>query len=108
MHTEGKNVKEITTVVSRTYLLNCTKGFSKPHFKIKRRKLLMKKKHMRKERVLLTYDVIWIDPELNQFVWEHGIRNVARRINLSLERKKNDDDEEGHYNKMYALVKLTA
>ncbi len=46
-----------------------------------------------------------IDPEVNKLVWEHGIRNVARRINVTLERKKNEEDEEGQ-DKMYTLVKL--
>ena len=42
--------------------------------------------------------------ELNKELWKNGVRNVARRISVVLERKKNEDDEEEE--KMYTLVKL--
>ena len=45
-----------------------------------------------------------IDAELNKELWKNGVRNVARRISVVLERKKNEDDEEEE--KMYTLVKL--
>jgi len=55
------------------------------------------------ERYMRTKDVR-IDPELNKELWKKGIRNLETRIELILERKKNED-EKGE--KMYTLVKLS-
>ena len=49
-------------------------------------------------------DDVRIDTELNQQLWKNGIRNVDRRVQVSLERKKNEDEEET--NKFYTLVRL--
>ena len=47
-----------------------------------------------------------IDPELNKELWKKGVRNLQTRIELIMERKKNEDEEqEGE--KMYTLVKLS-
>ena len=48
---------------------------------------------------------IRIDPELNKELWKKGIRNLETRIELILERKKNEDEEESQ-EKMYTFVKL--
>ena len=56
------------------------------------------------KRNMLTKDVR-IDPELNKEIWKNGIRNLPTRIEIIMERKKNEDDEEGQ-EKMYTLVKL--
>jgi large subunit ribosomal protein L31e len=53
---------------------------------------------------LLTNDVR-IDPQLNQELWRNGVRNIDRRVEVLLERKKNEDDEEAT-EKMYTVVRL--
>jgi len=55
-------------------------------------------------KTMLTEDVR-IDPELNQQVWRNGIRNVDRRVEIIMERKKNEEDEENK-NEYYTLVRL--
>jgi large subunit ribosomal protein L31e len=46
-----------------------------------------------------------IDPELNQELWRNGVRNVDKKIDIVMERKKNEEDEEAK-EKFYTLVKL--
>ena len=53
---------------------------------------------------MLTKDVR-IDPKLNKEIWKNGIRNIHTRIEIIMERKKNEDDEEGQ-EKMYTRFKL--
>ena len=53
---------------------------------------------------MLTKDVR-IDPELNKEIWKNGIRNLPTIIEIIMERKKNEDDEEGQ-EKMSAHFKL--
>jgi large subunit ribosomal protein L31e len=55
-------------------------------------------------KTLFTEDVR-IDTELNQQIWRNGIRNVDRRVEVILERKKNEDDDEAEQ-KFYTLVRL--
>jgi large subunit ribosomal protein L31e len=55
-------------------------------------------------RTMFTEDVR-IDPQLNQELWRNGIRNIDRRVEVILERKKNEDDEEAE-EKMFTLVRL--
>ena len=43
--------------------------------------------------------------ELNKELWKKGVRNLQTRIEVIMERKKNEDEEEG-VEKMYTLVKL--
>ena len=57
------------------------------------------------QRCMRTKDVR-IDPELNKELWKKGIRNLQTRIELIMERKKNEDEEE-EGEKMYTLVKLS-
>ena len=45
-----------------------------------------------------------IDPDVNRFIWNQGIRNIPRRIRVRLSRRKNEEDESG--NKFYTEVKL--
>ena len=56
------------------------------------------------KRNMLTKDVR-IDPELNKEIWKNGVRNLPTRVEILMERKKNEDEEEGQ-EKMYTLVKL--
>ena len=39
-------------------------------------------------------------------IWKNGVRNLPTRIEIIMERKKNEDEEEGQ-EKMYTLVKLS-
>ena len=55
-------------------------------------------------KTLFTNDVR-IDTELNQQIWRNGIRNVDRRVEVILERKKNEEDDEAQ-EKFYTLVRL--
>lgn len=56
------------------------------------------------KRQMFTKDVR-VDPELNKQIWRNGIRNLPVRIQVSMERKKNENEEEGQ-EKMYTLVKF--
>jgi large subunit ribosomal protein L31e len=55
-------------------------------------------------KTMFTQDVR-IDPELNKELWKNGIKNIMSRIDIVMERKKNEEDEEAK-EKMYTLVKL--
>jgi large subunit ribosomal protein L31e len=55
-------------------------------------------------KTMFTNDVR-IDPELNQELWRNGVRNIDRRIEVVMERKKNEDDEDTK-EKLYTLVRL--
>ena len=59
------------------------------------------KDHARK--TMFTEDVR-LDPNLNRHLWRNGIRNLDRRIDVVMERKKNEDEEATH--KFFTLVKL--
>ena len=45
-----------------------------------------------------------VDPEVNSWVWNQGIRNIPRRIRVRLQRKKNEGEDAG--NKFFTEVKL--
>lgn len=45
-----------------------------------------------------------VTPEVNQYVWGKGIRNIPRRVRVRLVRKKNESEEKGE--KFYTEVKL--
>lgn len=55
-------------------------------------------------KTMFTQDVR-IDQELNQQIWRNGIRNVDRRVEVVLERRKNEEEEESQ-DKFYTLVRL--
>lgn len=59
------------------------------------------KEHARK--TMYTKDVR-IDPGLNQHIWKNGVRNLERKVDVVMERKKNDQEDAKH--KLYTLVKL--
>jgi large subunit ribosomal protein L31e len=99
----AKSKKDVTNPVARTLSINLHKRLHKATFKNKAPKAI-KQIREQAQRVMFTNDVR-VDPEVNKFIWEHGIRNVARRVKLTLERKKNEEDDE-NVNKMYTLVKL--
>lgn len=45
-----------------------------------------------------------LDQVLNQHLWRNGIRNLDRRLNIVMERKKNENEDAKE--KFYTLVKL--
>lgn len=55
------------------------------------------------QQTMFTRDVR-IDPELNQAIWRNGIRNIDRRVEVVLERKKNEDEDAKE--KMFTVVRL--
>ena len=55
------------------------------------------------QKCMFTKDVR-IDPELNQELWRNGVRNIDRRIEVVMERKRNEDEESNE--KLYTLVRL--
>ncbi len=99
----AKSKKDVSVAVTRTVSINLHKRLHKATFKNKAPKAL-KQIREHAQKVMFTQDVR-VDPEVNKFIWEHGIRNVARRVKLTLERKKDEEDEE-NTNRMYTLVKL--
>jgi len=50
-------------------------------------------------------DDVRVDTLLNQQLWRNGIRNVDRRVQVVMERKKNEEDEEAQ-DQFYTLVRL--
>ncbi|MCL4120207.1 UNVERIFIED_CONTAM: hypothetical protein GTU68_061751, partial [Idotea baltica] len=41
-------------------------------------------------KMMKTSDVR-VDPKLNQFVWNQGIRNLPRRVRVRISRKRNEE-----------------
>jgi large subunit ribosomal protein L31e len=108
----GKKINHVSNVkksdkelqaVTRTTIIHLHKLLHDVKFKKKAPKAAKAiKEYARK--TMFTNDVR-IDPELNQELWRNGIRNVDRRVEVLLERKKNEDDEEAE-EKMYTVVRL--
>jgi large subunit ribosomal protein L31e len=97
-----KGEKELPTV-TRTAIIHLHKLLHDVKFKKKApRAVKAIKDYARK--TMFTNDVR-IDPELNQELWRNGIRNVDRRVEVLLERKKNEEDEEAT-EKVYTVVRL--
>lgn len=36
-----------------------------------------------------------VDPKLNQFIWNQGIRNLPRRVRVRISRKRTEDEGKG-------------
>ena len=97
-----KEVKELQPV-TRTIKINLHKQLHGEKFKKKAPKAVKVVKELAR-KMMFTKDVR-VDPELNKQLWSNGLRNVAKRISVIMERKKNEDDDENE-EKMYTLVKL--
>ncbi len=88
---------------TRTQMINLHKMLHKVTFKnkapqaVKRMKLLAQK-------TMFTDDVR-IDAGLNQQIWRNGVRNVDRRVEVVMERKKTEEDEEAN-DQFYTLIRL--
>ena len=97
-----KGEKELQSV-TRTSIIHLHKLLHKATFK-KKAPCAVKAIKEYARKTMLTNDVR-IDPQLNQEIWRNGIRNIDRRVEVLLERKKNEDDEEAT-EKMYTVVRL--
>ena len=100
---KGKGEKKELQPVSGTFEINLHKQRHGVQFKKKAPRAVKVIKELVK-RNMLTKDVR-IDPDLNKEIWKNGIRNLPTRIEIIMERKKNEDEEEGQ-EKMYTVVKL--
>ena len=100
---KGKGEKKELQALSRRIKVNLHKQLHGVQFKKKAPCAVKVIKELVK-RNMLTKDVR-IDPELNKEIWKNGVRNLPTRIEIIIERKKNEDEEEGQ-EKMYTLVKL--
>lgn len=52
-------------------------------------------------KMMKTTDVR-IDPKLNQFIWNQGIRSLPRRVRVRISRKRTEDEGKG--SEWYSLV----
>ena len=100
---KGKGDKKELQALNRKIKINLHKQLHGVQFKKKAPCAVKVIKELVK-RNMLTKDVR-IDPELNKEIWKNGVRNLPTRVEILMERKKNEDEEEGQ-EKMYTLVKL--
>ena len=100
---KGKGEKKELQALSRRIKVNLHKQLHGVQFKKKAPCAVKVIKELVK-RNMLTKDVR-IDPELNKEIWKNGVRNLPTRVEIIMERKKNEDEEE-RQEKMYTLVKL--
>lgn len=101
---KGRGKKEVREldVKSRTTTINLHRRCHKATFKRKAPKAVKTiKDHAR--RTMFTEDVR-IDPSLNQHLWRNGVRNLDLKVEIVMERKKNEDEEAKE--KFYTLVRL--
>merc|ERR1711976_222301 len=99
----GKRGEREIQPVTRTQTIHLHKLIHKITFKNKAPKAVGAIRNYAR-RVMFTDDVR-VDPELNQQIWTNGIRNVDRRVECVLERRKVEDDEDTTQ-KFYTLVRL--
>ena len=97
-----KEIKELQPV-TRKITINLHKQLHGEKFKKKAPKAVKVVKALA-QKMMFTKDVR-VDPELNKELWRNGVRNVDRRITVLMDRKKNEEDDEGE-EKMYTLVRL--
>ena len=81
--------------VTRTTIIHLHRRLHKATFKHKAPKAVKEIKEFAR-KTMFTRDVR-IDPQLNQELWRNGIRNVDRRVEVVLERKKVEDDEDNKF-----------
>lgn len=94
--------KKTLMPAARDCTINLHKRCHKIQFKKKAPRALREVKKF--AQCQMRTDDIRIDPEVNGYIWNHGIRNIPRRVRVRLVRKKNEEDESG--NKFYTEVKL--
>ena len=108
----GKKINHVSTVkksekelpaVTRTTIIHLHKLLHDVKFKKKAPRAVKAIKDYARKTMFT--DDVRIDPELNQELWRNGIRNVDRRVEVLLERKKNEDEEDAK-EKMFTVVRL--
>ena len=101
---KAKGDKKELQAITRKLRVNLHKQLQGVQFKKKAPRAIKVIKQLVK-RNMLTKDVR-IDTELNKEIWKNGVRNLPTREEIIMERKKNEDEEEGQ-EQMYTLVKLS-
>ena len=89
--------------MTRKVTINLHRRLYKTQFKKKTPKAVKEIRAFAQE-TMRTKDVR-IDPELNKNLWKKGVRNLDPRVHIILERKKNEENEDGG-EEMYTVVKL--
>ena len=102
---KSKGDKKELQPLSRKIKINLHKHLHDVQFKKKAPRAIKVIKELVKKN-MLTKDVR-IDPELNKEIWKNGVRNLPTRVEILMDRKKNEDEEEGQ-EKMYTLVKFVS
>ena len=102
---KSKGDKKELQPLTRTIKVNLHKQLHDVQFKKKAPRAIKVIKQLVR-RNMLTKDVR-IDPELNKQIWRNGVRNLPTRVEIIMDRKRNEDEEEGQ-EKMYTLVKFKA
>ena len=97
-----ENKNKTLAAASRDYTINLHKLCHKTQFKKKAPKALTE---IRKFAMAnMKTDDIRIEPEVNQWVWSKGIRNIPRRVRVRLSRKKDEGEDSG--NNFFTEVQL--
>ena len=99
VHKKGSNQLQ---PITRNVKVNLHKFLHGVQFKKKAPKAIRIIKDLVRKQ-MFTKDVR-IDPELNRQIWRNGIRNLPVRIEICMDRRKNEDEEEGQES-LYTLVK---
>ncbi len=101
--TKNKKADRELQAVTRTTIVHLHKLLHDVKFKKKAPRAVQAIRDYAR-KTMFTQDVR-VDTELNQQIWRNGIRNVDRRVEVILERKKIEDDEDSK-EKYYTLVRL--
>ena len=102
-HNSRKRGEKELQPITRTATVHLHRLLHDATFKKKAPKAIKVIKELAR-KTMFTQDVR-VDTELNQQIWRNGVRNVDRRVEVVMERKKNEDEEESS-NKFYTLVRL--
>ena len=100
---KSKKEKKELGPISRKLIVNLHKQCHGIQFKKKAPRAIKVIKELVRKNMLTK--AVRIDPDLNKEIWKNGVRNLPNKVNIVMERKKNEDEEEGQ-EKMYTLVKL--
>ena len=100
---KGKKEAKELQPVTRTVKINLHKQLHGEKFKKKAPKAVKVVKALAQKKIFSNEGRV--DPELKKELWSNEVRNVAKRISVIMERKKNEEDDETE-EKMYTLVKL--
>merc|ERR1711935_903624 len=98
----GTMAKKIADVVTREYTINLHKRVHGATFKKKAPKAIKAVRAFAQD-AMKTKDVR-IDTSVNKEIWSQGVRNVPRRIRVTISRKRNDNDDAEE--SLYSLVSI--